>query len=332
MMHRSVSSRYRRSLHSDRRHKLVRYISVSVIFIGLLVSLFFMLRQPDLYVTIEEMIKAGKFGKVEKVTARLVKSNPLDVRTLILRGRNYFYQAVRADHESKDQTEEGWKLFREAVTTLKKAILLDKKGVITSLDYYIIGYSYMKKGDNAFKEALRYLVLADRRNSRDKVMSESRNELFHVATLHRLTGYLFYKTGDYKEAVKYYQKANKVRRELLNYLYLGYCFRQTGDYNAARKNFWKVFRYTKKDSLKAEALRNLAWVHFKEDNFSMSRQLFQYCLSMDTNYAEGYYWLGKIAERQKDPVSAKSNWKECLRVDPHFGPAILKMKYYRKKK
>lgn len=331
MMHRSLSSRYRVSVNSGKRQKLVRYISVSVTFIGLLVSLFFLLRRPDLYVTIEEMIKDGKFNKVEKVTAELVKNNPLDVRTLLLRGRNYFFKAVRADHESKDQTEEGWQHFRQAVTAIKKAILLDKQGLITSVDYYIIGYAYMKKGDASFREALRYLELAVQQNRKDQVMSENKNEIFHVSTLLRLTGYLYYKTGSYAEAVNYYGQANRVRQELLNYLYLGYCFRQLNRYQEARENFWRVYNYSSKKQLKAEALRNLAWVHFQENDFPVSRQLFTRCLTMDTNFAEGFYWLGKIDERLKNLSSAKSNWRRCLAVDPHFGPAILKMKYYRKK-
>lgn len=318
----------RRRMSADRfsrKEITIRVVLILFILAGLVFSIYSMFNKGDVYVSIQEMINSQQFKKVEKLTLKLHESNPLDVRTLRLMGHNYFLQALRIDHIKDDQTEEGWELYKKAVKSLKKAILLDKQGLVDSSDYMIIGFAYMKRGDSSFEEALNYLIIAEKKDRSDKVLTRAKEKFFSLSTLYKLMGYLFFKTGKYERALEYYTRAN-TRKNVLNYLYIGMCQRQLKQYDEAIKTFVLVHDYSSLRSFKIVSLQNLGWLYYMKGNISRAKMIYKRCVRMDTNSAEDIYWLGKMEQRLGNMQEARRLWKRCLKVDPHFGPAILEMK------
>jgi tetratricopeptide (TPR) repeat protein len=298
---------------------------------GLLYSLYSLFVSGDVYVDLQEMISMDRFQEVDELTRTIHRLYPLDIRMLRLMGRNYFLHAMRIDHSRDDQTEEGWELYRNAVDALKKAIELDDlRSGTDSRDYYIIGYSYLKRGDDSFEDALRFLLEAEERNGKDRALTEAKERFFQVRTLTELIGYLHYRMGRYEEALAYYIKANNPK-QVLNYLYIARCLKNLNRYDEAIETFRLVYDYANTRKLKEISLHNLGWIYYQLERFDEAAMAYRDSVSMDTNYAEGYYWLGKIEERNGRVAQAQALWKRSLEADPHFGPAILKTKYFVKK-
>lgn len=325
-MHNNQYRLHRRPPKHTRWSAFIRIFILLLVLATVIYLLFQLFFDRDVYVDIDDLIKDNEFEKVDKMTKKMIEENPLDIRTFRLMGKNYFLHALRVDELKKDQTEEGFTFYKKAIESFKKAILLDKKGLIDSKDYMTIGFSYMKQGEDNYEDALKYFHLAETHNTNDHNLEKSNSSFFGIATLYRLMGYIYFKSGEYRDSLKYYKKANSKSRKLLNTFYMGLCQKNLGQYRDAATDIQLVYDRSKNPLLKNSALHNLAWLHLKMNNLQYAERLYVNCVNNDTNYAEGYYWLGKIAERQGRKSEAVSNWKRSLAADPQYGPALLKMK------
>ncbi len=326
-MKRSTIERLAKGQKDDRKpHILLKGAVIgSVLGLGL-VFVLLVSKPSDVYRNIEEMTADSRFEDAEKLARSLYEKDPLDVRALLLMGRNAFRKAFRFDHEKNDKTEEGWDLYKVAVESIKKAILLDKKGILTSADYFILGFAYLRKGDQFYEDALQYLRQAETLNTNDQRLVRGEDPIARFDTMQQMMGYLNYHLGRYTNALVYYREANR-KPNVLNYAYIGLCEVATGQFSNAVNTFGVVQEHANQDGLRVFAARQLAWTWFHLGNHELARTWFEKAVSMDTNYAEGYYWLGKMAELKNDPAAARALWQKSLEADPHFGPAILKLRF-----
>jgi len=285
---------------------------------------------------IDGLIDEGQFEKVLGLAEKIEKEKKFDVRLHKMMAKNAYYLAKKNDGIHNDKTEIGWKYFKEAIVHVKKAILLAGskklaagKSPIDSVDYYILGFSYMHLGDDKYKEAIRYLMVSRNLNSGDNSLDNSNSRYFSQDNLLRMLGYLNYKVGSYKEAVKYYKLANKRKKAVLNYLYMGISYKFLKEYKKAIDCFKIVNKYTDSDSIKLNSLHNLGWIYFHQGKIKNAKQIYLKSVSLDTNFSEGFYWLGNMKESEGDLKGAKALWRRSLVADPNFGPSILKMRFFK---
>lgn len=326
-MKRATIERLAKGQKGERKpHLLFRGALIGVVIGGGLVFALFFAGPSDVYRSIEKMTADSRFEDAEELARSLYEKDPLDVRALLLMGRNAFRKAFRFDHEKNDRTEEGWDLYKEAVESIKKAILLDKQNVLTSADYFILGFAYLRRGEQFYEDALQYLKQAETLNTNDQRLIKGKDPIARFDTLRQMMGYLNYHLGHYTNALAYYREVNK-NPNVLNYAYIGLCEVAIGQLSNAVNTFTIVHEYANQDELRTFAVRQLAWTWFQLGNHELAHKWFEKAVSMDTNYAEGYYWLGKMAELKNDPAAARSLWQKSLEADPHFGPAILKLRF-----
>ena len=306
----------------------VRILLILGVLAALTLLILVLLREPDIYQGIEAMTKEGRFEEAEQLASALHEREPLDIRPLILLGRNYFYRAMLLDGEQRGETrtEECWEMYKNAVETLKKAILLDQGAVLTSFDYFILGFSYMKRGDQYYEDAIQYLRQAESRDTNDMLLTKSKDVIARKETLQQSLGYLYYQTGKHTNALHYFHLHN-VNPNILDYVYIGLCEVALGQYTNALDTFDLVRTHARQQTLEGFAVKQLARLNFHLEKYDEAEKYFKMSVGMDTNYAEGFYWLGKLMEMRNELPSAREYWELSLAADPHFGPAILKLHF-----
>jgi tetratricopeptide (TPR) repeat protein len=290
--------------------------------------IFVLLGERDIYRGIENMTSEGRYEEAGQLAAALHERDPLDIRALILLGRNAFYQAMQFDYEQRGETrsEEGWEMYKNAVEALKKAILLDKEGVLTSFDYFILGFSYMKRGNQYYSEAIQFLRQAESHDTNDLKLTKGKDSIAQRETLQQMLGYLYYQTGNYTNALHYYRSHN-ARPNILNYVYIGLCEVALGQYTNAMATFALVRSRARQRPIEIFAIKQLARLHFHLGQYDDAERYFKMGVNLDTSYAEGFYWLGKLMELRGDLPAAREYWEQSLAADPHFGPTILKLHF-----
>ncbi|MDR2734417.1 MAG: tetratricopeptide repeat protein [Spirochaetota bacterium] len=288
-----------------------------------------LLQKPDIYRDIQDMTKESRFEEAERLARSLYEKDPLDVRALLLLGRNYFQQAVAFDHQERgeSETEEGWEQYQNAVEALKKAILLDKDNLLGSFDYFILGYAYLKRGKQHYGDALEYLRQAESMDAGDMQLSKAKDPFARKEILQQTMGYLYYQTGEYTNALGYYRLHNSKNPNILDHVYIGLCELALGEYSGAIANFRLVRDHTSQNQLKFFAVKQLARIYFHLEQYAEAENFFKSSVEFNTNYAEGFYWLGKLEEMREDSAAARRYWERSLEADPYFGPAILKLRF-----
>ena len=63
-----------------------------------------------------------------------------------------------------------------------------------------------------------------------------------------------------------------------------------------------------------------------EADFVNAEKEFQTILQKDENYADAYYALGLLYEKQNDIAKARSEWRKCLKIQPNHAGALNKIK------
>ena len=69
----------------------------------------------------------------------------------------------------------------------------------------------------------------------------------------------------------------------------------------------------------------LGKIYLEENNLFDAREEFEAILEKDENYADAYYGLGIIFERQGDMIKARAEWRKALRVQANHAGAIQKL-------
>lgn len=325
------------------RERLLRIILLAVIAIGVVITLIALLSpKRDVYFSIRQMIEHHEFKKVEELTGKLHQLNPADVRTLRLMGINYYLQGLkfesrqgitvdaksryRTDHFQQPQGEEGWVLYKKAVESMKKAILADKQGIINSRDYMIIGFSYSRWGDSHFSQALEFLDKSEALNRKDKALDNSDLSAFSLESLYRQRGYLHYRKGDYTNALRDFGLANNIDRKVLNYLYIAHSAKALDMTNEAIRNYTRVIDYSRDRTIRTSCLEMLGSIHLQARQYDKAGDYFRRAVAISSNSASGYFGLSLVAEAQGKQAEARKYWELTLKADPHYGPAILRMR------
>jgi len=309
--------------------RFVRPLLIFGVLALLVLLIVILLQKPNIYRSIQDMTKESRFEEAEKLARSLHEKDPLDVQALLLLGRNYFQQAVAFDYQERgeSETEEGWEQYQNAVEALKKAILLDKDNLLGSFDYFILGYAYLKRGKQHYGEALEYLRQAESMDSNDMQLSKAKDAFARKETLQQTMGYLYYQTGEYTNALSYYRLHNEKKPNILDHVYIGLCEFALGEYPKAISSFRFVREYSTQNQLQFFAVKQLARIYFHLERYAEAEDFFKSSVELNTNYAEGFYWLGKLEERRGDSAAASRYWERSLEADPYFGPAILRLRF-----
>ena len=79
---------------------------------------------------------------------------------------------------------------------------------------------------------------------------------------------------------------------------------------------------TNSDEQKLQHLR-LGKSYYEEGDLAKAHNEFGELLKLDSNVAEGYYYLALIAEKQQNWREAFANFKRAVEINPHHNEAQL---------
>ncbi len=98
------------------------------------------------------------------------------------------------------------------------------------------------------------------------------------AEIEQMVGEVYFRKGDYRKALEYYEKANEIIPQKNDYQ-MGYCYYQLQEYEKAARYFEKYA--SENDSIAQNALYHLADVYLKLDKKSEARAMFLGASNMD---------------------------------------------------
>jgi tetratricopeptide (TPR) repeat protein len=65
-----------------------------------------------------------------------------------------------------------------------------------------------------------------------------------------------------------------------------------------------------------EAYMEIGFIYYDKKQFSDALKIFETAVAVKNNYPDGYYWLGKTHEANKNGNAAIENYEKALSLDP----------------
>ncbi len=260
---------------------------------------------------LEELWNLEDYEGVFAQTDRMLEEKPIQQSVLVYRGYSAFYLAV-----SQTDTSAALAYIEDAINALRLALISNYSKSKPQIEY-MLARAYYQKGVfatyNCYSDlAIKYFELA----KADGYVSNDIPEYLGVS-------YASLDMTD--ESISAFTEALGIGESEKLLQAIGEQYYKAQDYSKAKQYLFRVVSESNDDILVLKSRNILGKIYLEENNLFDAKREFDAILAKDVNYADAYYGLGIIYEKQGDPTKARSEWRKALRVQVNHPGALQKL-------
>ena len=250
--------------------------------------------------------KLRDYDAILSLTETSLSENPMEPYSLIFSGFAGYHKAI-----SQISVDDVNYYLNEAIIHLRKALILDNIPQ-KELIYYILGKSYLYKGEFFADLAVKYLQLA--------LDSGYENE-----DSYEFLGEAWSFLGNYEKSISCYETALKKFKSDRLYLKIAEDSFLFGKYNKAAEYYNILISRTRDASLRKKGLFQLGKLYYDIKNLNKAEETLLTLTELDPTVAEAWFLLGEINFFNDKNREARSYWHQTLRIDPEHRGARLRL-------
>ncbi len=258
----------------------------------------------------ESMVKAWNehnYDTVYTITSKELQEAPLETDNLILHGYSAFYSGI-----AHYNTTEAHNLFSEAIISLRKALVLTPEREHNQI-HYVIGKAYYHLGPYYYDLAARHLSISYKKG-------------FIADDLFEYLGLAYKNISENEEASKWLTKAIDANYSSLTDLKLAEVYFSQGKYAIAADHAATALKASEDSFIQARANLLIGKTMIEREMLDQARIHFLSMVETNQSYADARYWLGEVYNRQNQPILARAEWREAVRIDPQHALAAARLR------
>ena len=300
---------------NHKSHKgLFTLLILTVLLLGLgswavLRGSFFFNRQLKTQPTDHNLVRLWKlqdYDAILSLTETTLSEDPMEPYSLIFAGFAGYHKAI-----SQISVDDIDMYLNDAILMLRKSLILNdipQKELI----YYILGKSYLYKGEFFADLAVKYL---------QKALDSGYENEDSYEFLGEAWSYL----GNYEKSISCYETALEKFKSDRLYLKIAEDSFLFGRYDKAAEYYSLLISRTRDASLKKKGLFQLGKLYYDIKNLTKSEETFLTLTELDPTVAEAWFLLGEISFFNEKNSNARSYWHQTLRIDPEHRGARLRL-------
>ncbi len=258
-----------------------------------------------------ELWEVGDYEAVHSAALRILESRPLQNTALAFRGYSAYYLSL-----AQTDTLMTEMYLDDAVISLRNA-LRDAKPTAQGQLRFMLGKAYYQK--NRFAGYHYYADLAVR------YLDEAFYGGYSAADMAEYRGLAYASLGMIDESITAFTEALVLNPTDMLLAAIGEQYYRQGDYLQAQQYLFRAMQRSEDELLVLKCRNTLGNIAIIEDNLVEAEKEFNTILEKDPNYADAYYSLGVIYEKQGDLVKARSEWRKALKVQVNHPEARQKL-------
>lgn len=266
---------------------------------------------PDIY----NQWNNKNYQAVYDMSSTLLEKKRQNNVALTFRGYACFYLAV-----SQSDTVVAQEFLDESINNLRVALLSASQNVKPQI-YYMLGKAYFYK--NTLSSYHYYSDLAI------KYLNLARAEGYKADDIPEYLGLSYAALNMTQESIAAFTEALIVRESDILLLAIAEQYYKNKQLSAAKAYLYRIVTNTKDDKLKFKSSILLGQIYLEEENYTEAQKEFETILQNDPNYADAYYGIGVIYEKQGDLVKARAEWRKALRIDVNHQNSLKKLSEYK---
>lgn len=253
----------------------------------------------------------SEYDEVYTQSGILLDENSFNGTALFYRGLSSFYLAV-----SQTETSAAQSYLDESINNLRIALHTADKNLQPQISY-ILGKAYFQR--NLFSSYHYYADLAV--SYLEKAVSLG----YESADIPEYLGLSYANLGMTQQSIEAFTNALLVRESDILLLAIAQQYIISSNIETAKQYLFKVAKESSNDILILKSKLLLAQIYFEEQLYSEAAQEYMSILEKDPDYADAYYGLGLIYEKEGDSAKARAEWRNVLKIQVNHQGAINKL-------
>ena len=268
------------------------------------------IKSSSTIIAVAEKWKDYDYPSVYEISHQILQENPYNNAALIYHGYASFYLAVSQIETSSSQV-----YLDEAINSMRIALYSAKKQVRPQLEY-MLGKSYFYKNTITsyyYSDlALKYFSLAKKHG-------------YSAPDIPEYMGLCYASLGKPMESISSFTEALLERESDSLLLSIAEQYYKVGQSTAAKQYLFRIKNSSVDDELIIKSMNLLGLIYIDEEKYDDARLEFEGILKKKQNFADAYYGLGVIYEKQGDMAKARAEWRKALKVQVNHPLALEKL-------
>lgn len=258
-----------------------------------------------------ELWNEGAYEQVYEQSGFLLDEYSFNSTALLYRGLSSFYLAVSQTDAAASQS-----YLDESINKLRIALMFSNKTTEPQIAY-VLGKAYFQK--NLFSSYHYYADLS-------VYYLEHAVEKGYVSEdIPEYLGLSYAKLGMTQKSIEAFTKALLVRESDILLLAIAQQYIINGNVDIAKQYLYKVAKDSTNDILILKSTAVLAQIYIDEGRYAEAAEQYQLILQKDPEYADAYYGLGLIYEKEGDSAKARAEWRKVLKIQVNHQGAMNKL-------
>ncbi len=257
---------------------------------------------------------AYDYEAVYKLSNDILIENPFNNTALTYHGYSAFYLAV-----SQIDTAMSQSFLDEAINNMRNALLNAKHSLIPQLEY-MLGKAYF------YKNTITSYYYAD---LAVKYLVSARKHGYKADDIPEYLGLSYAALGQTMESISAFTEALLIRESDTLLLSIAEQYYKIQQPSAAKQYLFRIIQNSENDELIIKSRNLLANIYIDSQEYSDAKSEFELILQKNKNFADAYYGLGVIYEKQGDLVKARSEWRKALKLQVNHAGALAKISDYK---
>lgn len=260
---------------------------------------------------LEKLWADSNFEELYKVTGEILETKPIQSNVLIYRGFCCYYLAIAQTDMSQALT-----YIDEAINLLRIALISVNTEIKGQVEY-MLAKSYFQKNTFASYNSYGDLVI--------KYFEKAKADGYVADDMAEYLGLTYAALGMTEKSISAFTEALSIRESDVLLNAIGEQYYLIGEYSRAKQYLFKVVNDSKDDLLVLKCRNILGKIYLEENNLMDAKKEFEAILAKDSNFADAYYGLGLLYEKQGDMLKARSEWRKTLQVQMNHQGALQKL-------
>ena len=251
------------------------------------------------------------YQKVYDISAAILEKNAIHNAARTFHGYSAFILA-----ESENSYERSQELLDEAIFNLRIALLNAKKQSIPQIQY-MLGRAYFYKN-----KAASYYYYAD---LAIKYLNLAEENSYKSDDIDLLKGLSYAQLNETEKSIASFTEA-LIIRESDSLLYdIAKQYYLNGQGSTAKQYLYRALQISSDENILINSHVMLGQIYTDEKKYEDAQKEFELVLENNQNSADAHYGLGVLYELQGDNAKARSEWRQCIKIQFNHPGATKKL-------
>ncbi len=251
------------------------------------------------------------YRKVNEISSGILSKKTFHNTALTFLGYSSFMLAEYETDNTKAQ-----QFLDKAIFSLRVALQNSRKSTVPQIEY-MLGRAYFYKNKLSAFHYYSDLVV--------KYLLAAKNHGYQSDDIPLLLGLSYASLGETDNSISSFTEALLVRENDTLLFNIAKQYFSNEQFSVSKQYLQRVLEVSENEDIINSSHLLLGQIYIEEQQFTDAEKEINFLLEKNENFADAHFVLGILYEKKGDAVKARSEWRNCLKIQFNHPGALKKM-------